>query len=156
MKVTDFAKASGVALMALTLLGCNPQNSGNMVNANQAQVAQSVSFGQITGAQPVQVQGGNAPAEVVGTLAGGLVGGLLGNEVGKGRGQDIATVAGATAGAAAGNRIAGAASTVQSTQWSVLLDDGRTIAVIQAEPIFSMGQRVQVIQSADGTTRLLP
>jgi outer membrane lipoprotein SlyB len=156
MKMTDFAKASGAALMALGLLGCAPQNSGNMVNASQAQAAQSVSFGKITGAEPVSVQGGNKTAEVVGTLAGGLVGGPLGNEVGKGRGQDIATVAGATAGAAAGNRVAGAATTIQSTQWSVLLDDGRTIAVIQAEPVFSMGQRVQVVQSADGTTRLTP
>ncbi len=154
--MTDFAKVSGAALVALGLLGCTPQNTGNLVSANQAQGAQTVSFGEIIGAQPVQVQGGNKTAEVVGTLAGGLAGGLLGNEVGGGLGKDIATVAGATAGAAAGNRVAGAATTVQSTQWTVRLDDGRTIAVIQAEPVFSMGQRVQVIQSADGTTRLLP
>ena len=51
-------------------------------------------------------------------------------------------------GAAAGNRIAGAATTVQSTEYLVRLDSGRTISVIQAQPSFGIGSRVQVIQSA--------
>jgi outer membrane lipoprotein SlyB len=149
----------GLALVAVTsvaLMGCNPPNSGNVVNARQAQTAQTVTFGTIIGATPVAVQGGNQTAEVVGTLAGGLLGGLAGNQVGGGTGRVITTGVGATAGAAAGNRIAGAATTVQSTEWLVQLESGRTISVIQAEPVFSVGQRVQVVQSANGTTRLVP
>jgi outer membrane lipoprotein SlyB len=156
MTLTHLRTTAALSLAALALMACNPPNSGNVVSANQAQAAQSVSFGTIVGANPVSVQGGNAPADVVGTVAGGLIGGLIGNEIGGGRGRDIATVAGAVGGAAAGNRIAGAATTVQSTEWLVQLESGRTISVIQAQPAFSIGQRVQVIQSANGTTRLQP
>ncbi len=145
-----------IAAASLALMACNPPESGNVVNARQAQSAQTVTFGTIIGSQPVSVQGGNQPANVVGTIAGGLAGGLLGNEIGGGRGQDIATVVGATAGAAAGNRVANAATTVQSTEWLVQLESGRTISVIQAQPAFGIGQRVQVVQSANGTTRLVP
>lgn len=145
-----------LAAASLALMACNPPNSGNVVDAGQAQRAQTVTFGTIIGAQPVTVQGGNAPASVVGTIAGGLAGGLIGNEIGGGRGRDIATVVGATAGAAAGNRVANAATTVQSTEWLVQLESGRTISVIQAEPAFGIGQRVQVVQSGNGITRLVP
>lgn len=148
-------RAAALVLASTALLACNPPNSGNVVDASQAQRAQTVNYGTIVGATPVTVQGGNTPASVVGTIGGGLAGGLLGNEIGGGRGRDIATVVGATAGAAAGNRVANAATTQQSTQWTVQLDSGRNIAVIQAQPAFSMGQRVQVVQSG-GVTRLLP
>ncbi|MBP7241372.1 glycine zipper 2TM domain-containing protein [Amaricoccus sp.] len=155
MTLSRPVRATALALAATALLACNPPNSGTTVDASQAQRAQTVAFGTIIAAQPVTVQGGNTPAAVVGTIGGGLAGGLLGNEIGGGRGRDIATVVGATAGAAAGNRVANAATTQQSVQWTVELESGRTIAVIQAEPRFSIGQRVQVVQSG-GTTRLLP
>jgi outer membrane lipoprotein SlyB len=148
-------KAALLATASLALMACNPPTSGNVVNARQSQTAQTVTFGTIIGAQPVAVQGGNQTAEVVGTIAGGLLGGLAGNQVGGGTGRVITTGVGATAGAAAGNRIAGAATTVQSTEWLVRTDGGRTISVIQAEPAFSIGQRVQVVQSG-GVTRLVP
>lgn len=155
MTLISFRNSAALAIATLALLGCTPPESGNVVNARQAQVAQTVSFGTIIGSQPVQVQGGNQTASVVGTVAGGLLGGLAGNEVGGGRGRVITTGVGATAGAAAGNRIAGAATTVQSTEWLVQLESGRTISVIQAQPAFSIGQRVQVVQGANGVTRLV-
>jgi outer membrane lipoprotein SlyB len=149
-----FKTGAIVTMATLALMGCNPPNSGNVVNARQAQTAQTVIYGTIVGASPVTVQGGNQTAAVVGTVAGGLLGGLAGNEIGGGRGRDIATVAGAVGGATAGNRIAGAATTVQSTEWTVRTDGGRTISVIQAQPTFSVGERVQVVQSG-GVTRLV-
>lgn len=150
LKAFIVAAVAGVALMA-----CAPQPSGNIVNANQAQTASSVQYGTITGSRSVTVQGGNAPGEVVGTLAGGILGGLAGNEVGKGTGNVLATGAGATAGAAVGNRVAREVNTVQSTEWFVQLDSGQTISVVQREPVFSTGQRVQVVQQGS-QTRLVP
>ncbi len=147
------ALLAGIAALALT--ACTPPNSGNVVSASQSQVAQTVNYGTIVSARPVTVQGGNQPANVVGTLAGGLLGGVLGNEVGGGTGKVLATGAGAVAGAAAGNAVAGAATTQQSTEWTVRLDSGATISVIQASPTFSVGQRVQVVQSGSNT-RLVP
>lgn len=156
MTLTKLRNGAALALTSMALLACTPPTSGNVINARQAQTAQTVAFGTIIGAQPVTVQGGNQPADVVGTVAGGLLGGALGNEVGGGTGRVIATGVGATAGAAAGNRIANAATTVQSTEWLVQLESGRTISVVQAAPAFSVGQRVQVVQSASGVTRLVP
>ena len=156
MTLTHLRNGALLAVASVALLACTPPTSGNVINARQAQSAQTVVFGTIIGAQPVTVQGGNQPAEVVGTVAGGLLGGVLGNEVGGGTGRVIATGVGATAGAAAGNRIASATTAVQSTEWLVQLESGRTISVVQAEPAFSIGQRVQVVQSASGVTRLVP
>src|SRR5690606_37793045 len=51
------------ALAGLALTACASPNSGNVVSANQAQVAQSVTFGTITGSRPVTVQGGNKTGE---------------------------------------------------------------------------------------------
>lgn len=143
----------GLSLLAVT--ACTPPNSGNVVSANQAQVAQTVHMGTITGGRPVTVQGGNQPANVVGMIAGGIAGAALGNQVGGGTGKVLATGAGATAGAAAGGAVANAATTQQSTEWTVKLDSGQTISVIQASPVFSVGQRVQVVQSGSNT-RLVP
>lgn len=147
------AVASGLAVLALA--GCTPPNSGNLVSANQAQVAQTVHMGTITGSRSVAVQGGNQPANVVGMIAGGIAGAALGNEVGGGTGKVLATGLGATAGAAAGGAVANAATTQQSTEWTVKLDSGQTISVIQASPVFVTGQRVQVVQSGSNT-RLVP
>lgn len=143
------------ALAGLALTACASPNSGDVVSANQAQVAQSVTFGTITGSRPVTVQGGNKTGEVVGTIAGGIVGGLLGNQVGGGTGNVLATGVGATAGAAAGNAAAGSATKQASTEWFVRTDSGQNISVIQASPTFANGQRVQVVQSGS-STRLVP
>ena len=41
----------------------------------------------------------------------------------------------------------------QSIEWTVRLESGQTISVIQASPVFAVGQRVQVIGGGT-TTRL--
>ena len=144
---------AGLAL-ALPLAACAPPQSGNLVNANQSQVAQRVSLGTIIGVQQVAVQGGNRGAEIAGTAAGGAIGVAAGNQIGDGSGRDAARVIGGVIGAAAGNRAASNVTTQQSLQWTVRLDNGQTIAVIQAQPTFARGQRVQVIEGAGGLTRL--
>jgi outer membrane lipoprotein SlyB len=63
-------------------------------------------------------------------------------------------VIGGILGAAAGSAATNQATLQQSIEWTVRLEDGRTISVIQAEPTFARGQRVQVIQGRDGLTRL--
>jgi len=155
MKLSHIRGSIAAAFAAVALLACAPQPTGTTVNANQAQTASSVQFGTITGSRAVTVQGGNAPGDVVGTLAGGILGGLAGNEIGEGTGNVLATGAGATAGAAIGNRVAREVNTVQSIEWFVRLDSGQTISVIQRDPVFSNGQRVQVVQQGS-QTRLVP
>lgn len=157
MRISTMGRAIAAVALALPVIACTPTTTGNVVSGNQAQVAQSVAMGTVIDARSVTVQANQGgPGAVTGTLAGGLIGGLVGNEIGGGRGQDIATVVGATAGAAAGNRAADRLGTKPSVEWTVRLDSGQTISVIQADPAFSVGQRVQVIQSASGVTRLQP
>ena len=147
---------AAAALAALPLLACAPAPTGNSVSYNQAQTASTVIMGTVTGSRAVTVNAnpGGAGA-VVGTIAGGIAGAALGNQVGGGTGKTIATGVGATAGAAAGNRVAGAALTQQSIEWFVRTDGGQDISVIQADPTFATGQRVQIVQGG-GSTRLVP
>jgi outer membrane lipoprotein SlyB len=141
----------GLALAAgaVALAACT-QPSGDVVSANQAQSAQSVQFGTVISARNVTVQGGQG-AQAAGAIVGGIAGAALGQNVGRGTGQVLATGAGATAGAAAGLQAGKAAAGHQSVEWTVRLESGQTITVIQASPAFSVGQRVQVIGGGTNT-----
>ena len=103
-------------------------------------------------ARNVMVQGGQG-SQSAGAVLGGVAGAALGQTGGQGPGQDVATGGrrhrgrrGRAAGGARGGR-------ARSIEWTVRLESGQTIAVIQATPVFAIGQRVQVI-SGGGTTRL--
>lgn len=152
MTVRSVLRGAAIAgISVLALAACAPQ-SGERVSANQAGVAQTVSFGTVTGARNVIVEGGKG-SELAGAVVGGVAGAALGNQVGRGVGQDVATVVGGTAGVVAGQSAGRAAASANSIEWQVRLDNGQTIAVIQAQPTFAVGQRVQVI-SGGGQTRL--
>ena len=146
--------ARAALLLALPLAACAPPQSGNVVNANQAQVAQRVNLGTVVGVQQVTVQGTNPGGELAGTVGGAALGGAIGNQIGDGSGRDIAQAIGIIGGGIAGSRAAQRATLQQSFEWTVRLDSGRTITVIQQQPTFARGQRVQVIQGAGGLTRL--
>jgi outer membrane lipoprotein SlyB len=144
------AAALGVSL----LVACAPQQSGDVLAGNRARTASTVSFGTVVSSRVVTLQGGQG-GQAAGAVLGGIAGAALGQEVGGGTGQVIATGVGATAGAAAGLQAGRAAGSRQSIEWTVRLDNGGTIAVVQGEPTFAIGQRVQVI-TGGGQTRLAP
>ncbi len=98
------------------------------------------------------MQGGQG-GQVAGAVLGGLAGAAVGQNVGGGTGKVIATGVGATAGATAGLQAGKSVGGHQSVEWTVRMENGATIAVIQADPVFSVGQRVQVI-TGGGQTRL--
>jgi outer membrane lipoprotein SlyB len=153
MLVATLRGAAAVAV-AVALTACTPQQNANVLPGNQALTASTVSFGTVVSSRVVQLQGGQG-AQAAGAVLGGLAGGALGQNVGGGTGQVIATGVGATAGAAAGLQAGRAAAGRQSIEWTVRLENGGTIAVVQGEPTFAIGQRVQVI-TGGGTTRLAP
>jgi outer membrane lipoprotein SlyB len=153
MLVATLRSTAALALVA-ALAACAPQYSADRVGAGTAQTAQTVSFGTVTSARNVVVEGGQG-SQLAGAVLGGVAGAALGNQVGGGTGQDIATVVGGTAGVVAGQQAGRAAASVNSIEWTVQLDGGQSIAVIQSEPVFSVGQRVRVSQGG-GQTRLSP
>jgi outer membrane lipoprotein SlyB len=143
-----------VAALAAGLAACAPQQSGNVLAGNQALTASTVSYGTVTASRVVTLQGGQG-GQAAGAILGGLAGAALGQEVGGGTGKVVATGVGATAGAAAGLQAGKAAGSRQSIEWTVRLDSGQSIAVVQGDPTFAIGQRVQVI-TGGGQTRLAP
>ena len=149
-------RGAGALALMLPLAACEtPPLSANVVNASEAQVAQRATFGTVVGFRQVLVQGGNQGAELAGTAGGAAIGIAAGNQIGDGRGRDAAQAIGGIIGAVAGNRAARGATSQQSFEWTVQLDTGATISVIQSQPTFGRGQRVQVIQGAGGLTRLV-
>lgn len=91
-----------------------------------------------------------------GILGGALAGGVLGHQVGKGRGNAAATVAGALAGGAAGAYAERALGTQQGYEYTVHLNDGRYVTVVQGlDSKFYVGQKVMVISSHRGRSRIV-
>lgn len=150
-----FLRGAAALLVATGLVaGCAPQQNANVLPGNQALTASTVSFGTVVSARPVQLQGGTG-AQVAGAVVGGVAGAALGQQLGGGTGKVLATGAGATAGSAAGLQAGKSIAGAQSTEWTIRMDNGATIAVVQGEPQFALGQRVQVI-TGGGSTRLAP
>lgn len=143
-------KGVTLAVLGAAALAACTQPSGNVVAANQAQTAQSVQFGTIISSRNVTVQG-NQGAQAAGAVIGGIAGAALGQNIGGGTGRVLATGAGATAGAAAGLAAGKSGTSHQSIEWTVRLESGQTISVIQASPTFATGQRVQVIGGGSNT-----
>ena len=93
----------GVSLIGLTLAGCvnDSSLSGDVYSASEAKQVQSVTYGTVVNARPVQIQGGD-DNNVMGAIGGAVLGGFLGNTVGGGTGRSLATAAGAVAGGGGG------------------------------------------------------
>jgi outer membrane lipoprotein SlyB len=142
-------------LMAATavaaLAACQPTSGGGS-GTQTLQVVDSQT-GTITGVTQVQ-----APASTMnqagGALAGAVVGGLLGNQVGQGTGNTVATTVGALGGAAAGAAAARSVNATTVPQWTVALDNGRTVAVQSNDSSLRVGSRVRVQQLSNGELRL--
>lgn len=147
-------KSTAVAMLGAVALTACAAPGGDVVAANNAQVAQSVQYGTVVSSRNVTVQG-NRGVQTAGALVGGIAGAALGRNIGGGTGRVIATGAAATAGAAAGLQAGKAGAGYQSIEWTVRLESGQTISVIQNSPTFATGQRVQVI-GGGSNTRLAP
>src|SRR5882672_8256086 len=132
------ATPAALLLCAALTSGCasvGPQ----VYNASEARSVESVQYGTVVSARPVEIKG---ERPVVGTLAGAAVGGLLGSQIGHGNGSIAGAVLG---GGVAGNAIEDRITTHKGEEITVRLDSGETIAIVQAGwQDFAAGQRVQV------------
>lgn len=108
--------------------------------------ADYIRSGTIISVRPVTMQRSTDGDRVAGGLVGGLVGAVIGHQFGEGSGRDVMTGAGAITGAVVGSNIAAnQGGTYTSYAWTVRLDNGGTMTVIQQSSSFHVGQRVQVI-----------
>ncbi len=148
---------SKILLLALvstffTLYGCGTSQSGRVYSQGQAQRSLSVYYGTIIELREVTIEGSSSGA---GTVVGGIAGGVAGSTIGSGRGSTLAAVAGALVGAAAGSAIEKGSTTKAGMEFTIELDNGRLMAVVQEqEGYYRVGDRVRLLQSGDGTWRV--
>jgi outer membrane lipoprotein SlyB len=139
------------ATAVAALAACQPTGGGGS-GTQTLQVVDS-QVGTVTGIAQVQ-----APASTMsqagGALAGAALGGFLGNQVGQGTGNTVATTVGALGGAAAGAAAARSANATTIPQYTVALDNGRTVAVQSSDTSLRVGQRVRVQQLSNGELRI--
>ena len=141
-------KAVLLAVLIAVVAACattGPQDYGS----SEARVVQTVAYGTVESVRPARL---TEDKPIVGTLAGAALGGLLGNQIGHGGGRAAATVIGAVGGGIAGNAIERHATAQDGQELVIRLDNGTTIAVVQAGTQgFEIGQRVRVLTGPKGS-----
>ncbi len=155
MQLHIMKKTATVAVIlaaSLVLTGCPASMSGSAYSRGQVREAQEVRLGYIENVRQVLIEGTKSG---VGTVGGAALGGLAGSNIGKGKGQIAGAIGGAVVGGLVGSAVEENATRQPGLEITVRLDNGRMIAVTQAddEP-FYRGDRVQVLTSYDGTARV--
>jgi outer membrane lipoprotein SlyB len=88
---------------------------------------------------------------------GAVAGGLAGNQFGGGSGNLAATVGGAILGGVAGALVEKKLKTQEAMEYVVKLTNNQILTVVQGlDAVYSVGQRVMVIVSHDGRSRVIP
>lgn len=146
---------AAVVASAAVLAGCaHDTASSSVYSYGQAQREQVVRLGTVQSVRPVTIQQDRTSG--AGVVAGGALGGVAGSGIGGGRGQVLAAIGGGLLGAYAGDKIEHAAGKTRGLEIVVLLDNGETRVVAQADDVpISVGQRVRMI-SGGGPTRVVP
>lgn len=156
MNLNQPVKTTATVMMALAaslvLSGCPSSMSGSAYSRGQVREAQDVRLGYVDNVRQVLIEGTQSG---VGTVSGAALGGLAGSTIGQGRGQVAGAIGGAVIGGLVGSAIEENATRQPGVEITVRLDNGRMLAVTQAddEP-FYRGDRVQVLTGYDGTARV--
>lgn len=136
----------------LMVSGCVSSRSSQVYSRDDARQAHTVETGTVESVKSVVIEGTKTKA---GTAAGAVAGGVAGSTIGSGTGRTLAVVAGALAGAAAGTAAEEGLTRKDGLEIVVRKDSGSTIVVVQeADVPFSPGERVRIITSRTGTTRI--
>lgn len=157
MRVARPATALLLAAAVLGAAGCAREISPQVVTGASVGDINEAFFGTVQSVRAVTVQEGDRLQEnTTGALIGGLAGGAIGSVFGGGWGRVVATGAGAVVGATAGAAAERQLSRQQGLEYTIRLDNGRMISVVQGpEPSFGVGQRVIVQTSAQGRARVI-
>lgn len=142
-------------LSAALLLSACQHTGQNVYRYNEVGKASLVNFGTIVAMREVAVQGQNTG---LGAAAGGAAGGLVGSQFGNSGGNAAAILAGVVIGGVAGALAEQAAADRTATEYTVTLENGVTMTVVQdhneGETPLHPGQRV-MIQVTGGTQRVI-
>lgn len=154
MTIKRLPLAAALLAAAVGASACMPNTNGAIYTPSAALQAQTVNYGTITGVRTIEMR--NVPGEsdrALGAIAGGALGAAAGDELGDGNAMAIggAAILGALAGDAASRTL----NRHTAQEWTVALERGGSIAVVQTDPNLYVGQRVRVIFNGN-QTRLAP
>jgi outer membrane lipoprotein SlyB len=132
------------AMAVLGLGGCASSMSGDTYRRGEAMRAQSVEMGVVDSVRFVTIEGTQTG---VGAAAGAILGGIAGSTAGRGyRAHEAGAVGGAVIGGVAGQAIEEGSTRKNGVEVTVLLDQGRMLAIVQeATEEFRPGDRVRVV-----------
>ena len=155
MKYSLFVVLAMAAAATAVSTGCVESASGNVFSRDEARQAAEVYEGTVIDVREGKIEGSQSG---IGAIGGGAMGGAVGNTIGGGSGNVVATVGGALAGAIIGNAVEKGVTGSSALQITVQIDaTGKTIQVVQGTDIqFAVGQRVRVIYSPGGNSRVQP
>ena len=130
IKLAVIGKFLLISVFMASIVACVPsQQTGTSYSRDEARVVQNVKLGTIIDATPVMIEGTKSG---IGGVLGGVVGGLAGSTIDDGATADIAAVIVGAAGAAEGAKSESALTTAQGIEYTIKLDDGEVISVVQA------------------------
>lgn len=130
MKKSFFLTAILTVSVSSLLVACVPsQQTGTSYSRDEARTVQKVKLGTVVDATPVQIEGTKTG---IGGVVGGAVGGIAGSSVDEGAGGDVAAVIAGAAGALIGAKAEEAATKAKGMEYTIKLDDGEVISVVQA------------------------
>lgn len=157
MTVKTLAMRAGLVVALTASLGACASSQiggGDTVSRDAVRGSSEVEYGVVVDARQVRVQGTRSG---VGAVGGAAVGAAVGSQIGGGTGERVAAgVVGGVVGAIAGDAIEEGVTQQNAIEYTVRLQSGRTIKVVQADRyIIRNGARVEVVYDRDGTTRIV-
>ncbi len=144
-----------LVLAIFTLAACTPtKQTGTSYSRTEARTVQNVKLGRIVDVTVIQIEGTKSGA---GEVVGGALGGVAGHSTGSGAEADLAAIAAGAVGAFIGSRVEEAATKSEGREYTIKLENGEVISVVQAvdgdsETIVA-GDSVKVL-SQGGTFRV--
>lgn len=148
-----------IFLMVLLLTGgCARRISQNYYASASVGEAAHTYRGTIVSARKVNVgEAERLQDNGMGVGVGAVAGGVAGSQIGKGSGSVLAAAGGALLGGLAGAFVQDELSSQTGMEYAVQLDNGQIMTVVQGdEEVYQAGQRVLVIVSKKGRSRVVP
>lgn len=149
-------KKTGLCLVVCSLLavGCSNDYSGNTYDGRAVGEVSRADTGTIISMRKITIKP-EGEGLGAGALLGGAAGALAGSAFGSGKGKLLGATIGAVGGGVAGNMIQNRSQ--DGYEYAVRLDSGSIITVTQGvTPALAPGQKVMVVNSSKGRSRVVP
>ena len=139
-----------LVVMVILITGCayNPSE----YSYYNVQQEQTVRYGFIDSVRIVNVGGPNTG---LGAASGAIIGGIAGSHIGGGSGQVVGAIGGALVGGIIGNNIEASNNNYQTEEYTIHLENGRTIVIVQPYgQNLRPGDRVKIISDGYNNSRV--